>query len=261
MFNSLNNSDKKRTLNYIKQLITNFCVTNKQEIDYLMSLKNIDLPNPDNGYQITTLPADLGMSKLNFVLGVINANASDVYLDETYANDLKDFLYSDSNSIVGVHLPGAAGNLRQDLIFNNGLENTGDLLRGMAVDLDYVDINKTVTLVKNFADFVMYLKTAVKLRYKMGMEMNNPNQNGAYIVKIPKTNLGLDDHHLPQPIYYLNDRNMPTLLPEYVVGFLEFNGNRIGHFNINPNYGRKTNVLATVYEGKVNLKNQAGLTH
>ncbi len=250
-----NNRKRKAELSYIKDLIIKFDISKEEDINFLLKLQNLALPE-NNGYQITELPKDIGMSKLHFVLSVISTNASKVYIDEKYAQQLKDFLFGDDNYVVGIHLPGANGNFYQKQIFSQGLENSGDLLRGVPINNEWVDINKTVSIEVNFPTFLGRIKNSATNKYKIS-EGSNINKLGAYIVRIPKANVGLaQDGPAPQPIYYYNERNTPTLLPEYIVGYLNFDSESIGALDVNPNYGRNSNLLATIYDANA-LKNVA----
>lgn len=114
----------------------------------------------------------------------------------------------DSDYAVGIHRVGYCDiDKTLPCIFKSGLINNGDILCG-GIQNDYVDINKTVSIMDSFLTMNAELKLAHN--YKQSV--------GCIIIKIPYSYIGMKEGEL-KPIYY-KDEQVIKLLPEYIYGYV-----------------------------------------
>ena len=128
------------------------------------------------------------------------------YMPKELGEELENLF--DSDYAVGIHRVGY-WDIDKTLpcIFKSGLINNGDILCG-GIQNDYVDINKTVSIMDSFLTMNAELKLAHN--YKQSV--------GCIIIKIPYSYIGMKEGEL-KPIYY-KDEQVIKLLPEYIYGYV-----------------------------------------
>lgn len=123
------------------------------------------------------------------------------------AYELKEVCDFD-NYVIGIHRTGYSNVTPEflDDVFQNGLINNGHSMLG--VQDDYMDLERTVSIISDFTLLVGVLKTG----------HNYKNSQGMLLVKIPKEYV---DKKSPnrKPIYFRSEVS-PRLLPEYIYGYI-----------------------------------------
>lgn len=128
------------------------------------------------------------------------------YMPKELGEELENLF--DSDYAVGIHRVGYCDiDKTLPCIFKSGLINNGDILCG-GIQNDYVDINKTVSIMDSFLTMNAELKLAHN--YKQSV--------GCIIIKIPYSYIGMKEGEL-KPIYY-KDEQVIKLLPEYIYGYV-----------------------------------------
>lgn len=123
------------------------------------------------------------------------------------ANELKD-ICDFENYVIGVHRTGYSNVTPEflDDVFHNGLINNGHSMHG--VQNDYINLERTVSIVSDFTLLVGVLKTGHNYKSSQGM----------FLVKIPKEDMN-ENNDSRKPIYFNSDI-APRLLPEYIYGYI-----------------------------------------
>ena len=145
------------------------------------------------------------------------------YISTKLAKELQK-LYDDDYEI-SIHRTGytkVTPNLIQE-IFDNGLINNGDAMQGVRNSF-VSERTKTLTPLKDFMLLVGQIKAAC----------NYKNSEGVFLVKIPKSYLGLKDGEI-MPIWYY-DGNYQRLLPEFIYGYIPVKNEVVGDIIRNNNY-------------------------
>ena len=145
------------------------------------------------------------------------------YISTKLAKELCE-LYNDDYEI-SIHRTGytkITPNLIQE-IFNDGLINNGDAMQGSVVS-SVSERTKTLTPLKNIMLLIGQIKASC--HYK--------NSDGVFLVKIPKSYLGLKDGEI-KPIWY-NDGENQKLLPEFIYGYIPVKDEIVGDIIRNKNY-------------------------
>lgn len=167
------------------------------------------------------------------------------YIDKSVGEEIEK-LFIDPEYIIGVHYTenNTIDHNYIDDIFMNGIINRKGDSKDTIISEEDLNIEETIELCNNPVKFHGKLKAA---HYHNGSK-------GCFVVKIPKSYLGLEEGDV-KPIYYTYYCEQPSirLSGEFVYGYVPVDENgKVGSFINNRNYtDHHTNpyTLGTMFEG------------
>lgn len=175
---------------------------------------------PAKGYEIKSEDC----KDLFDVLDAINANSSDIMLDQSLGEELAN-LNENGKYVIFLHRPGEFM-LMDNFIkkaFVEGIISNGDGLAAGGNTSSRGNIEKTFTYEKSPANLIADIKNACAAPYKADSSFNY----GVFLAKIPKETLKEET-----PIFYERD-GLLYLHPKYLDGFVNFDGNKVVSYTKN----------------------------